>query len=408
MAIAPTGAIFKSLVFDGEDSRDYGIYITGEAVFNAPTRDAEAIVIPGRNGTFIRDNGRFDNISVTYPAGCYASTEADFAEAISAFRNMLCSRVGYKRLEDDYNPDEYREAVYKNGLEVTPSLLKAGEFSITFECKPQRFLKSGETATAVTDGDTLTNPTLFEAKPMIEAEGYGQISLAGQEITVQNSPLGTIELMGINPATIFGKNDPSPSVAYSFDGALLNNGDSLYLYAANFGYVLGGSGTVEAMSVSAAGGFDYAGADLGSRSFSLAFYGVTMQKGTPFTRTSTATLAYTYNGSGSQTVTCTLAYDGNQTITLSLSRFVPHGTLYANPRAGTNQLDGDSSVNAAGTLYIDCENGLAWWDESGTIVDANSAVSFPNDLPVLATGANVVNFDNTFTSFKIAPRWWIV
>ena len=46
MAIAPTGAIFKTLTFDGVDSDDYGIYITGEAVFNAPTRDVNMITIP--------------------------------------------------------------------------------------------------------------------------------------------------------------------------------------------------------------------------------------------------------------------------------------------------------------------------------------------------------------------------
>lgn len=409
MAVIKTGAIFKSLTFDGIDSRTYGVYITGEAVFNAPTRRVNMIQIPGRNGLFALDEGAFDNLTVTYPAGLFGVTEADFADAISNFRNALCSRVGYKRLEDDYNPSEFRMAVYKEGLEVTPATLKAGEFTITFECKPQRFLKIGETATAVTDGDTLTNPTLFEAKPLIEAVGYGEISLAGQEITVQNSPLGNIELMGINPATSFSRSDPAPSIAYSFDGALVNNGDALYLYSATFGYVLGGSGTVSAMSVSAASGFDYAGADLANRTFTFSFDGVDMVKGTSFTRTSTASLSYTYNGgTGSQTVTCTLAYDGNQTITLSLSQFVGHGTLYANPRAGTAQLDGDSSVNAAGTLYIDCENGLAWWDESGTIVDANGAVSFPSNLPVLSPGANVVNFDNTFTSFKIAPRWWIV
>ena len=77
-------------------------------------------------------------IQHTYPAGVFADNEADFAEAISDFRNMLCSANGYCRLEDEYNPDEYRMAVYKSGLEVDPTLLKAGEFDITFECKPQR------------------------------------------------------------------------------------------------------------------------------------------------------------------------------------------------------------------------------------------------------------------------------
>lgn len=409
MAVVRTGAMFKSLTFDGIDSRDYGIYITGEAVFNAPTRDAEMVVIPGRNGTFLKDNGRYDNISVSYTAGCFADTEADFAEQVSDFRNAICSRIGYKRLEDDYNPDEYREAVYKAGLEVTPLMLKAGEFTITFECKPQRFLTSGETPMTMMSGATLTNPTPFPSKPLIQAVGYGQIDLAGQEIIVANSPLGIVQLLDVQPMTTFGKDVAYPSKAYSFDGSVLNTGDSLHLYAANFGYVLGGSDSYTSMSVESASAFDYASADLAARRFNLAFYGVDMVKGTPFTRTALANLRYTYAGGETlNVVSCTLAYDGNQTITLSLSQIAPSGTMYANPQVNTAQLEGDSSMNAAGTLYIDCENGVAWWDESGTIVDANGAVSLPADLPELEPGQNVISYDNTFTQMKIAPRWWKV
>lgn len=144
MAIAPTGAIYKSLIFDGEDSRNYGVYITGEAVYNAPQRAVEMISIPNRNGAFALDKGYFENIEVTYPAGIFADNETNFAQAISDFRNFLCSRKGYVRLSDEYNPDEYRMAVYKSGLEVSPTQLRAGEFEITFDCKPQRFLTSGD------------------------------------------------------------------------------------------------------------------------------------------------------------------------------------------------------------------------------------------------------------------------
>ena len=144
MAVNETGAVFKALTFDGESSRDYGVYITGQAVYNAPERAVEMLTIPGRNGAFARDEGRFENIEVTYPAGMFADGQEDFAKAISDFRNMLCSRKGYCRLTDEYNPDEYRLAVYKSGLEVDPVLQKSGEFNITFECKPQRYLMSGE------------------------------------------------------------------------------------------------------------------------------------------------------------------------------------------------------------------------------------------------------------------------
>lgn len=168
MAIVPTGAIYKSLVFDGESSRDYGIYITGQAVYNAPERDVEMINIPGRNGSFALDKGRFQNIEVTYPAGIFADNEADFAQGISDFRNFLCSRNGYVRLTDDYNPDEYRMAVYKSGLDVSPAQLKAGEFQIVFDCKPQRYLTSGEEP--VTIGEWHETETASGSIASFEAE----------------------------------------------------------------------------------------------------------------------------------------------------------------------------------------------------------------------------------------------
>lgn len=139
--------IIKGFTFDGEKSLDYDIGITGSAVYNAPTKDVDMVKIPGRNGELALDHGRFNNIEVTYPAGFGDTNQPDFAERISDLRNALASRVGYKRLEDEYNPDEYRMAVYKSGLEVNPVQYgRAGEFDIVFDCKPQRYLKSGEVA----------------------------------------------------------------------------------------------------------------------------------------------------------------------------------------------------------------------------------------------------------------------
>ena len=134
------GAIFKELEFDGEMSGDYGLYISGEGAYNAPDRDVEMVTIPGRNGTLALDHGRFENIEVTYPAGVFGTDEADFADKVGAIRAWLCSKKGYVRLTDEYNPDEYRLAVYKSGLDVSPAKLMAGEFDLVFQCMPQRFL----------------------------------------------------------------------------------------------------------------------------------------------------------------------------------------------------------------------------------------------------------------------------
>lgn len=184
-------AVFKSLTFDGINSLDYGIYVTGEAVYNAPERVVEMVEIPGRNGSLAIDQGRFTNIEVSYPCGCFADTQADFAAKVSAFRNAIGSRYSYKRLTDEYNTDEYRLGLYKSGLEVSAVRYgTAGQFTITFDCKPQRWLTSGETPVAVSS--SLTNPTDFESKPLIEVTGTGTLGIGEYILTITGTASQTL------------------------------------------------------------------------------------------------------------------------------------------------------------------------------------------------------------------------
>ena len=180
-------ALFNSFTFDGENSLDSGIYISGEAVYNAPKRQIEMIAIPGRNGALSVDQGRFENVEVTYSAGCFADDQADFAAKIRAFRNELASRHSYKRLSDTYHPDEYRLGVYKSGLEISPvRYSSAGQFDILFDCKPQRFLVNGETALIFTDNDAINNPTLFASSPLLVVTGSGTVNIGNYVITIQS------------------------------------------------------------------------------------------------------------------------------------------------------------------------------------------------------------------------------
>ena len=178
-------AIFNTLTFDGINSLDRGIYITGAAVYNAPARVVEMITVPGKNGAIAIDQGYYENIPVRYPAGCFAHDAEAFAEKIDEFRNILTSRYTYKRLTDTYNPDEYRLGLYKSGLDVkTMHFNTAGEIHIEFDCKPQRWLVSGETPTAYTGSGTISNPTLFPSKPLLVVTGAGILTIGEQVLTI--------------------------------------------------------------------------------------------------------------------------------------------------------------------------------------------------------------------------------
>ena len=57
-------------------------------------------------------------------------------------------------------------------------------------------------------------------------------------------------------------------------------------------------------------------------------------------------------------------------------------------------------------VYIDLDIGEAYILSDGKAVSFNDAAYLPADLPTLRPGDNVITYDNTFTSFKVTPRWW--
>lgn len=128
-------------IFGGIDSSDHNVWISGEGTFDSPERDVKRVAVPGRNGDLIIDNGRWKNIELEYPA----FTPAGFDSSFPDFRSTICLKRGYQKLEDDYNPDEYRMAEFSEAIEPKPNAYnKSASYKLIFNCKPQRFLKSGD------------------------------------------------------------------------------------------------------------------------------------------------------------------------------------------------------------------------------------------------------------------------
>ena len=399
MGIAP----YKTFTFDGESSADYGVYITGEGVFNAPERAVEMVDIPGRNGSYALDQGRFGNIEVTYTAGMVDDSETDFADRLADVRNWLCSKKGYVRLEDDYNPNEYRMAVYSSGISVEHADLKTGEFEISFDCKPQRWLTSGETATAVANNGTLTNPTRFDAEPLLEVKGYGGIEFNGYEIDVENVVLGRIDIAD-------GYNFEQ-GATFNFDPDLLNPGDVISVSGtlnirfntnayhnhtstdsdADFSTTNGNNFVITTFSTSLVFGTDT------TKGNHLVYTGQTPHGAGTLTMTVDQTITLdAVNGELSITVSPTASTTGDARFEL----VIQYGDISAY---------GNSTVSALGNpTYIDCEIGEAYMYKGGNIVSCNQAVALGSDLPKLASGTNTFTFDNTVTELKIHPRWWRV
>lgn len=393
--------ILNKFIFDGVDSSDYDVLVSGEGVFNSPERDVEVIEVPGRNGAFILDKGRFKNIEVTYPIKNHEANLADFRTKLAGLRNALSSRVGYKRLEDTFHPDEYRMAQFSGPMEVDPIKYNyaTDAIDLVFNCKPQRYLKSGETEQTVTSGGTITNPTLFESQPLLKVEGYGKITIDGQEIEIKSSAIG--------PVTIAGSwtSAQGQEATYTPNLSALASVDSFNVEEPKFKFWLyGGDIAIDgSLNVISSDPDWQAFASWGNVQGRDAIYvecyagAVDFIKSTDQSYTTTLTITTALL---TKTVGLSLNYSGgNITFTVTTSE------TYL-MQASFRGIEGDSTKSVLGTVYIDCEIGEAYIIDDGEILSANNAVTLPADLPTLKPGANAITYTINISELKIVPRWW--
>jgi len=152
----------KHLYVAGTDLATYGVYVSGQGTFGAPSKDVTTYSVPGRNGLILGVNERMENIQVTYPCFIYTNFETNMRN----LRSFLLSQTGYVKINDDYDTTHFRMGFFEAGID--PDVTEkndAGSFNLTFNCQPQRWLDSGQTKTVITTATDFVNSTLFDAKP---------------------------------------------------------------------------------------------------------------------------------------------------------------------------------------------------------------------------------------------------
>ena len=423
--------IFKTLTFGGVNSGDYGIYITGEAVYNAPERNVEIISVPGRNGDIVIDKGNFKNVEVTYHAGTYGSDQMDFRTRIGSFRNALKAQSGYQRLTDTYHPDQYRMAVFVDAFEVEAEPVVAGEFDLIFNAKPQRWLTAGETPVVVADGETLNNPTLFDAEPLLAIKGSGTVGFNGYEINIINPYRGDVMLIEPNIYTPDNVDDPwiSKDLTYNNVGGVANTGDTITIKPITVSYNVSiwqryyGDEVLKACSVtdedSTLGGTSRVlsvGAEtvrLTTTLDQLQFALGNISTYQVFTHTTTVKVGLISNGSlitRNYTATFDIRYkisNGNLTVKIDFSTDNDEiNQLWMNS-ASSKGVSVYSTVSILGDpTYLDCELGEAYMIEDGEIVSLNQHIDMGSRLPRLASGNNEFEITGNITELKVTSRWW--
>ena len=166
---------------DGKSSVDFDTWIANGNMWDGAEHDDEAVEVPGRNGAIIFNNGRYRNFSAVL--SCYIPS--DMQRNVDGLRAFLSSRHGYCKYEDNLHPMEYRMVRYKGGFSLSAADRVGASVDLTFDCKPQRFLKSGDITVTYTGNGTIFNHTNYAARPLIRCVGTGgTVAIGGVSVTV--------------------------------------------------------------------------------------------------------------------------------------------------------------------------------------------------------------------------------
>lgn len=182
------------ITFDGRQSSAYGIVVEHFPDYTMPKPDYEIVHVPGKNGDIIIDKGSFQNIERKYEVALandpLVTGAKKFHELITRLGEWLYPTVGYGKLSDDYDPTHFYMASFQNGLSIKNIENYGARATVSFNCKPFRYLNSGNTPIIFNSSGNLNNTfTIFSSKPLLKITknaGDGTLNINGLSIVIKN------------------------------------------------------------------------------------------------------------------------------------------------------------------------------------------------------------------------------
>lgn len=170
--------------FGPHSTEDFDMHIEKLPVVKSAKRKRTTVSVPGRNGDLHYSEDAFSNY--TQPYECYFHGDIPTPKQAHAIKAWLMASGEYLRLEDSYDPQYYRMATYIGPLDVANYINEYGRCTVSFDCAPQCFLKSGEHPVEFSSAGMILNPTSQKAKPIITVHGtgFGTVSIGGTTVVI--------------------------------------------------------------------------------------------------------------------------------------------------------------------------------------------------------------------------------
>lgn len=217
--------------FGEKSSQDFDMHIEKYPTIKGATRKRTTVSVAGRNGDIHLDEDAFTNYKQSYE--CYFHGNLPTPEQAHAIKAWLTASGDYLRLEDTYDSAHFRLAAYIGPLDVQNYFNEFGRCTVTFDCAPQWFLKSGEYPVEFTKAGTILNPTSKIALPLITVFGTGSGAVKVGNISVT--------IKAIDGCVIL---DCDSEDAYSLadDGEKVNENE--HIYAQDFPVLVSGENSI--------------------------------------------------------------------------------------------------------------------------------------------------------------------
>ena len=177
-----------TITFNGVDlGTTYNCYYDGSEIWRKPQKMVDFYSVPGRNGDLSVSQQKWSNLTI--PFNCYIKD--DFTTNFNDLYNFLASTDGYAKLTCTEDPGHYRMAQFVD--EVQPNMgqkNERGDFVLSFNCQPQRYLTNQQIALPWTydyttesyNGTVVTNDTPYASSPVYYIKYLGEFSAYTLEI----------------------------------------------------------------------------------------------------------------------------------------------------------------------------------------------------------------------------------
>lgn len=188
--------------FDGINfGIDFGYIIQSPPSYEFPETEQTLTQIPGGNCNHIASTGGYLDVTRTYYL--YKNLANNTIEEANKESNILISKlktkIGYKDLQDTYEPDYYRKAMLSASGSVTNLYNQGLSIQLDFQCKPQHYLISGtneKNLDLTNKMGTITNEYEYSSKPLFIITKDSNNS--DTQITITNSVYSSKYIISID------------------------------------------------------------------------------------------------------------------------------------------------------------------------------------------------------------------